>query len=93
VDVVRLAVLSALSIGDSATGALFTPSITKTTFPVGAAGTPEAVSVTVALKVTAWPKNTEFDDDKTAVEVEAGVTVWPPLSVPLVLAKFPSALR
>jgi hypothetical protein len=48
-----------------------------------------ALLVTVAVNVTDWPTVEGFTDDVTAVVVaaEAAFTVWPPLSVPVLVAK------
>ena len=50
------------------------------------------VLLTVAVKVTDWPKVEGLADELTAVLVDAGLTFWLPVSAPLLLLKFPSAL-
>src|SRR5439155_16816565 len=58
----------------------------KVTTPVGLASVvlPGAVTLTVAVKVTAWPDADGLTEDATAVPVLAGFTVS--LSVPVLLA-------
>lgn len=68
------------------------PSMTKFTPPVGFAVLPVEVFVTNAVKVTFCWKTDGFTEERTWVEVSAGVTVWPPESVPLLSKKFPSEL-
>jgi hypothetical protein len=70
----------------------FTPSTTNCTAPVGATVEPPELSVTVAVKVTDWPKVDGFSDDCTVVIVAAAVTVWPPVSEPVLFEKSPSPL-
>ena len=48
--------------------------------------------VTVAVKVTDWPNVDGLGEAVTVVVVVAGLTVWPPLRVPLLAAKLLSPL-
>ena len=59
-----------------ATGApKLTPSATNCTVPVGDAVEPGEVSVTVAVKVTGWPKTDGLADEPMPMAVAAGFTV------------------
>ena len=44
-------------------------------------------ALTVAVNVTLWPYTDGFVDEATTVVVLAGVTVWPPVNVPLLVVK------
>jgi hypothetical protein len=59
----------------SATAGCELPSMTNCTFPEGVPP-PGAFAVTVAVKVTLWPKIDGFKLDATAVVVSALLTVW-----------------
>ena len=54
--------------------------------PVGVPA-PGLVTLTVAVKVTFWPKVEGLGDEDTEVLVEAWFTVWPPVSVPVLELK------
>ena len=64
------------------------PSALNVTLP-SLLGLPEPgpVPVTVAVKVTDWPKVEGVPEVATAVDVGRLLTVWPPDSVPVLLAK------
>ena len=65
----------------------------KITVPIGVVD-PGTLPLTVTEKVTGWPKTDGFTDELMAVVVVAiaGLTVWPPLSVPLLPLKLASPL-
>src|SRR5271166_3237474 len=76
----------------SATGApKLTPSIWNCTVPVGVPA-PGILPVTVAVKVTAWLLTDGSADELTAVVVAYRLTVWPPLSVPVLPRSLASPL-
>jgi hypothetical protein len=62
----------------------------KLTVPKGTAASFEDVSITVAVNATACPSTDGFVPETSVVDVVAGFTVCPPLSVPLLFVKFPS---
>ena len=63
----------------------FVPSTANCTVPP-LSNVPEPAT-TAAVKVTAWPKAEGFAEELTVVVVLALLTIWPPLSVPLLPAK------
>ncbi len=60
--------------------------------PPSGVGTPLAVGLTVAVKVTGWPNTEEVGDADTAVVLAAGLTFWLTGVVGLLWPKLPSPL-
>ena len=48
---------------------------------------PGLTGLTVAVKVTAWPDTEAFCEELTVKLEKAWLTVWPPVSVPLLALK------
>ena len=66
----------------------FAPSTANCTVPP-LSNVPE-LAVSTAVKVTAWPKVEGLAEELKLVVVLALLTIWPPLSVPLLPAKVAS---